>query len=211
VSGAEGIFVGAVIAGKYRLRRAIGKGGMGAVFEGEHVELGKRVAVKIISVGLGGNEELVTRFRREARAASAVASDSIVDVYDVGEDPTVGVYMVMELLSGEDLAARIAREGPLAPAVALDIALQCARALSRAHSAGVVHRDLKPANILMAADGTPKLLDFGIAKLLEGDGEFGKLTGEARSGEGPARARRRGPRTRGSSGPSATRPERGRR
>lgn len=161
---------GTTLAGKYLVKRLIGRGGMGAVYEGTHVEIGKRVAIKVIDAQFAGSEEIAIRFRREARAASAVESDAIVQVFDVGSDPQVGLYMVMEFLTGEDLSARLQREGKLDPPLALTLGLQAARALGKAHAAGVVHRDLKPANLFLCAteDEAPRLkvVDFGISKLM---------------------------------------------
>ena len=161
---------GTLVANKYRVRRRLGAGGMGAVYEGEHVEIGKRVAIKVIEHEHARSAELAARFKREARAASAVESEHIVQVFDVGEDPAVGLYMVMEYLAGEDLAERLARAGGRLPVEeAAPIVIQAARALAKAHAAGVVHRDLKPANLFLTTreDGSPcvKILDFGISKL----------------------------------------------
>jgi serine/threonine-protein kinase len=161
--------LGKEVAGKYVLRRLIGKGGMGAVFEAEHVELGKRVAIKLMRAVHARGSEAAARFRREARAASAVDSEHIVDVFDVGEDPDLGLFMVMELLDGEDLGALLRRVGRLEPTLALAIARQAALALEKAHAAGVVHRDLKPENVFLRSRDLSvvvKLVDFGVAKLL---------------------------------------------
>jgi serine/threonine protein kinase len=167
--------VGTTIAGKYRLGRLIGVGGMGSVYEGQHVDLEKRVAVKIIDSAGDASAELARRFKREARAASAVESENIVQVFDVGRDPNVGLYMVMELLDGEDLEMRLRREPGrrLDPVFVAQIGQQVARALVKAHGARVIHRDLKPANIFLTEreDGSlrVKILDFGISKLLASD------------------------------------------
>jgi serine/threonine protein kinase len=163
--------VGSMIAGKYRVKRRIGAGGMGAVYEGEHVEIGKRVAIKVIEHEHARSDELAARFRREARAASAVESEHIVQVFDVGTDEKAGLFMVMEMLSGEDLATRLEKAGGRLPVDdAVTIIVQAARALAKAHAAGVVHRDLKPANLFLTSreDGSVcvKLLDFGISKLV---------------------------------------------
>ena len=164
-----GLVAGSTVAGKYRVKGVIGAGGMGAVYEGQHLEIGKRVAIKVIDPSQAGSAEMAARFRREARAASAVESEHIVQVFDVGHDPEVGLYMVMEFLTGEDLATRLLREPRLDLDVALAIGRQTARALAKAHDAGVVHRDLKPANLFLCArdDGSihVKILDFGISKL----------------------------------------------
>ncbi|HEY2516355.1 MAG TPA: serine/threonine-protein kinase [Polyangiaceae bacterium] len=164
--------VGSTIAGKYRLRRLIGVGGMGSVYEGQHLDLAKKVAVKIIDSASIGSSELATRFKREARAASAVESENIVQVFDVGRDPEVGLYMVMELLQGEDLEMRLRKQlgRRLDPVTVAQLGYQIARALLKAHTARVIHRDLKPANIFLTdrEDGSlrVKILDFGISKLL---------------------------------------------
>ena len=160
---------GATLAGKYRIKRRIGAGGMGAVYEGENIAIKKRVAIKLIEHQHANHPELAKRFQREAEAASAVESEHIVQVFDVGHDPDLGLYMVMEKLTGEDLSSRIEKGGKLPVEEATTILLQAARALAKAHAAGVVHRDLKPANLFLTAreDGSVcvKILDFGISKL----------------------------------------------
>jgi tRNA A-37 threonylcarbamoyl transferase component Bud32 len=177
--------IGTTIAGKYLVKRRIGSGGMGAVYEGEHVEIGKRVAIKVIEHEHARSAELAARFRREARAASAVESEHIVQVFDVGHDDAAGLYMVMELLVGEDLSSRLEKGGgKIAVDEAVTIATQAARALSKAHAAGVVHRDLKPANLFLTTreDGSVsvKILDFGISKLVrpEHDAKSSTITRE---------------------------------
>jgi serine/threonine-protein kinase len=161
--------IGRVIAGKYKLQRMLGTGSMGAVFQGVHVEIGKRVAIKLMNAEYADTPELVARFRREARAASAVDSDYIVQVFDAGQDPELGVYMVTELLVGEDLEARLAREKQLDAHTAALVGYQVARGLAKAHAAGVVHRDLKPANVFLTLRDDDslqaKILDFGISKV----------------------------------------------
>lgn len=175
--------VGRTLSGKYQVRRLIGQGGMGAVYEGVNVEIGKRVAIKTIDQGHAMSHELATRLKREARAAAAVESSHIVQVFDVGEDPQCGVYMVMEFLSGEDLATKLQRERTLDPQTATSIAIQVGRALVKAHAAGIVHRDLKPGNIFLTEKEEGglqvKVVDFGISKLLRDDvagGETRNLT-----------------------------------
>ena len=164
-------FVGTVIGAKYSLNRLIGVGGMGAVYEGTHLEIGKRVAIKVMSADLAQAEEVERRFRREARAASAVESEHIVQVFDAGRDETVGLFMVMEFLVGEDLGQRVARSGAMPVEEVVEIACQSLRGLFKAHVAGVVHRDLKPANLFLTKreDGSPlvKLVDFGVSKILD--------------------------------------------
>src|SRR5580658_9052534 len=142
--------VGATVAGKYRIRRILGAGSMGVVCEAEHLEIGKRLAIKVIDASLVGMSDIAMRFRQEARAASLVESQHIVQVFDVGQDDKLGLYLVMELLTGEDLAAVLARDRRLATDTAVRVAMQVARGLAKAHEAGVVHRDLKPANIFLS-------------------------------------------------------------
>ena len=162
---------GTIVAGKYRIRRVVGSGSMGVVCEAEHLEIGKRLAIKLIDASLAGMKDIAMRFRQEARAASLVESQHIVQVFDVGADDDLGLYLVMEYLTGEDLAQMLHREGRLSPDATLRIALQVARGLSKAHEAGVVHRDLKPANIFLTEreDDEPlvKILDFGISKVID--------------------------------------------
>ncbi len=164
--------IGATLAGKYEIRRMIGRGGMGAVYEGLHVDIGKRVAIKLLETEHSKAEEISERFRREGRAASRVESEHVVQVFDVGQDETHGLYMVMEFLDGEDLARRLERERLIDTPHAVDIAWQAARGLAKAHAAGVIHRDLKPGNIFLAQrdDGavSVKIVDFGISKLVAG-------------------------------------------
>lgn len=164
--------IGRTIARKYVLLGLLGEGGMGAVYEARHTELGRRVAIKVISRESHGGE-YAERLRREARAASAIESDYIVHVHDVGQDDESGIYMVMEHLEGEDLARHLDREKKLDVDTAVLIASQVARALAKAHAAGVVHRDLKPANIFLTRreDGSlvTKVLDFGISKFLRAE------------------------------------------
>src|SRR5580704_12034291 len=160
--------LGEKVAGKYQLRRLLGSGAMGAVYEGVHLDIGKRLAIKLIHAEYSDSPEVVARFRREARAASAVDSDYIVQIYDFGRDDKLGLYMVIEYLEGEDLEARLKREQWISEQEAVALGIQIGRGLAKAHTAGIVHRDLKPANIFLTKneDGSNlvKLLDFGISK-----------------------------------------------
>jgi eukaryotic-like serine/threonine-protein kinase len=166
---------GQVIAGKYRVLRLIGTGGMGTVWEGVHTTLGTRVAIKFIRPQFAAQKEARARFEIEARAAAKLQTKHAVNVYDYGVSPDGLPYIVMEFLEGESLSDAIIDRGTLpAPEVAQIIG-QAARALSKAHAAGIVHRDLKPDNIYLARSDEPveglpfvvKLVDFGIAKMFE--------------------------------------------
>src|SRR5262249_8722469 len=125
--------------------------------------LRRNVAVKVLPPHAAGTAEQAHRLANEARAAAAIAHPSVVTIYDVGRDGDVA-YVVQELVEGESLRSVLGR-GALPPARALRIGLELARGLAAAHAQGVVHRDLKPENILLGEDGTPKILDFGLAKL----------------------------------------------
>jgi serine/threonine protein kinase len=168
---------GSTVGGKYRVLELIGTGGMGTVWEGTHVTLGTRVAIKFIKPRFSGQAEARARFEIEARAAAKLKSKHAVHVYDYGVTPEGLPYIVMEFLDGESLSEAIITRGPLAAAEVAQIITQAARALSKAHAAGIVHRDLKPDNIFLAAsdelpEGLPyvvKLVDFGIAKMFEDD------------------------------------------
>jgi serine/threonine-protein kinase len=158
---------GATIGGKYRVRRLVASGAMADVFEATHVEIGKRVALKLMNRRTAASPECVARFRREARAASVIESEYTVEVYDAGTDPEHGLYIATELLVGEDLETHIARVGVVEEERAAAIAYQVARGLAKIHANGVIHRDLKPGNVFLTArdDGTllTKVLDFGIS------------------------------------------------
>jgi len=157
-----------MIADKYRLGRMLGEGGMGAVYEAVHVDLQKRVALKLLSPQIATNPTSVKRFKREARAAAAVKHDNVVSVTDTGTDDDGVPFIVMELLEGESLSSLLHRERVLPPEIAVPIIMQILGGLGAAHEQGVVHRDLKPPNIFItkAPDGgyRVKILDFGISK-----------------------------------------------
>src|SRR4051812_2709427 len=159
---------GQVLDGKYRLDTMIAEGGMGAVYRATHVMLGKKIAIKLIRPELGTSPEIVRRFQREARAATALNHPNIVSVYDLGQTPDGTLYIAMEFVDGPSLKDAIDRGHGMAPARAIDLLRQVATALARAHRHGIIHRDLKPHNIMLAKgdDGRElvKLVDFGIAK-----------------------------------------------
>ncbi|MBI4469103.1 MAG: protein kinase [Acidobacteria bacterium] len=156
--------LGRAFAGKYRIERKLGSGGMGDVFEGRHTALGSSVAIKILSTPLNRDQDLVRRFFREARAAAGLKHPNIINIQDVGQFEDLH-YMVMDFVSGQDLKSLINLNPGIDPLRAIDIIAQVARALSYAHSRGIVHRDIKPANIMIDQHGTAVVMDFGIAKV----------------------------------------------
>jgi eukaryotic-like serine/threonine-protein kinase len=157
--------------GSYKIVSVIGQGGMGVVYRAEHTLIGKQVAIKLLLPEMTSDTELVDRFFNEARAAAVIKHPGLVEVFDFGHHTDGSAYIVMELLDGESLGARLARETRLPIATALAIARQVASALHAAHEQQIVHRDLKPENIFLTTDvDAPggvrtKVLDFGIAKL----------------------------------------------
>jgi len=160
---------GEILAGKYVVEAVLGVGGMAVVVAARHIELDHRVALKILLPRYRSNEEVVARFRREARAAVKIKSEHVARVHDVGALDDGAPCLVMEFLEGQDLETLLSDQGPLAQETAVDYLLQACEALAEAHGLGVVHRDLKPANLFLAqrSDGKPiiKLLDFGISKV----------------------------------------------
>ncbi len=164
---------GELLAGKYRVEQVLGAGGMGYVVAAMHEQLGQRVAVKLLVPELCENEDSVTRFLREARAAVKIHSEHVARVLDVGELTNGSPYMVMEFLSGRDLAEELDLPGQLEVPIAIDYLLQASEAVAEAHSLGLIHRDLKPANLFLThrPDGTAlvKVLDFGISKAINVD------------------------------------------
>jgi serine/threonine-protein kinase len=166
------------IAGKYELVRLIGRGGMGTVWEGRHSSLGTRVAIKFIDAEYADSQEARARFDNEARAAATIQSKHAIQIYDHGCTDDGKPYIVMELLVGEPLDARVDRLKQLPLAETTRILRQVARALARAHERGIVHRDLKPENVFLVRtpdedEEIAKVLDFGIAKFKKVDGQTG--------------------------------------
>ncbi len=157
-----------MVAGRYRIDRAIGAGTMGVVVAAWHLELEQPVAIKFLNPAVLGAAEALERFRREARAAARIKSEHVVRVLDVGGLPDGLPFIVMELLNGRSLEDELAARGPLPVVEAVAYVLQAIDALSEAHAAGIVHRDLKPANLFVAerSDRSQivKVLDFGISK-----------------------------------------------
>jgi eukaryotic-like serine/threonine-protein kinase len=164
--------VGIVLDERYRLDALLGEGGMGAVYRAHHLQMDRRVAIKLLKPHLTTDDAQVQRFVREARATMKVDSDHAVKVIDFGITPSRDYYMVLEYLDGRTVQRELDIDGPFAPLRVMHIAKQALHALGAAHSAGLIHRDIKPDNILLMRAGDDldyaKVLDFGVAKLMEG-------------------------------------------
>ncbi|HSO75285.1 MAG TPA: serine/threonine-protein kinase, partial [Blastocatellia bacterium] len=164
--------VGRLLAGRYRLDKKIGEGGMGAIYKAVHTEMGRTCAIKLLTHLSPGNDA-VARFKREAKMASRIDSAHAVTIYDSGQSDDGTLFLAMELIDGVALSRLLSQEGMLPPARAVHIASQIAEALSAAHSLEIIHRDLKPDNIMITRKGAAsdyvKVLDFGIAKTVTDD------------------------------------------
>jgi len=158
-------YVGRVIAGRYHVERRLGGGGMGTVYEAEHVLIGRRVALKVLLPQFASKRDVVRRFQNEARAAGTLRHPGILEALDMGKTEEGTPYLVLELLEGRDLEAELAARAPLSVSEAVDVTRRIADALSAAHAAGIIHRDLKPENVFLTDRGQLKVLDFGISKI----------------------------------------------
>lgn len=167
---------GHVIDGKYRISRVLGAGGMGAVYEGENIRIGRRVAIKVLHAEAASAPDLRRRFEREARVAAKIGSSNICDVLDLGDLDTGHAFLVMEYLEGETLDAFMTREPRLQAHEITPIVVQMLDGLSAMHGASIIHRDLKPANVFLTNTGVVKLLDFGISKFQVQTEEMGQKT-----------------------------------
>jgi serine/threonine protein kinase len=173
--------IGKELAGKYRIDGFLKRGGMGAVYKGTHLMLGKPVAIKLINPELVTSADIVDRFQREARAAANLTHPNIVIVHDLGQTAEGELYIAMELVVGRSLKQVIKEDGPMEPDRAVQQLKAMCSALALAHRNGVIHRDLKPQNIMVSEDSegneVPKILDFGIAKTFEPDSTALTATG----------------------------------
>ncbi len=164
-------YVGREVAGQFRIVKRIGSGGMGSVYQAEQPEMNRHVAIKILHPRYLSRSDLVSRFRREARAMSHLSHPNTARVFLYGQLEDGACYFVMEYLEGRNLAQVVRAEGPMPPERAVPIMTQVCGALDEAHQAGIIHRDLKPENIFLTVQGGiedyPKVLDFGLAKVTE--------------------------------------------
>lgn len=164
---------GYTLAEKYVIKKLLGEGANGSVYEGEHADIGHRVAIKVVHKNLAAREDIIARFRREARICGTIRNRHVGQVYDVGELPSGAPYMVMELQEGRSLAALLEQERRLPIASAIDIGRQLLLGLQAVHGIGAIHRDVKPDNIMLVRESTGdtvvKLVDFGISKSVDAD------------------------------------------
>jgi tetratricopeptide (TPR) repeat protein len=160
---------GDVLGGRYEILKLLGMGGMGAVYKARDMEVERMVALKVIRPDLAGNPAILARFKQELVLARQVTHKNIIRIYDLNEADGVK-FITMEFVEGEDLRTIMLREGKLAPAESVDIMVQACAGLEAAHAEGVIHRDLKPSNIMRDQTGRVVIMDFGLARTLEGDG-----------------------------------------
>ncbi len=160
---------GTILAGRYEILETLGKGGMGSVYKARDQELNRLVALKVIRPELARNAAIVDRFKQELRLSHLVTHTNVIRMYDLGEDTGMR-FITMEFVEGRDLRSIIEQHGKLPPAEAVAILQQICRALEAAHAVGILHRDLKPQNIMQDSHGRIVVMDFGLARTIEGDG-----------------------------------------
>jgi serine/threonine-protein kinase len=177
---ASGDLVGQVVADRYHILKKLGEGGMGAVYLGEHVKMGRKSAIKVMAAAMSQDPDAISRFNREAANASRISHPNVCQIYDFGETPEGLIYLAMEFIEGQSLKDVIEAAGALPPHRAGHILRQAADALQAAHDLGIVHRDIKPDNIMVVPgrDGSDvvKVVDFGIARAVGGDDTGQKVT-----------------------------------
>ncbi len=169
---------GQLLGQRYEVLQILGEGGMGAVYKARDIELNRMVALKVIRPDLAGNQAIIDRFKQELLLATQVTHKNVIRIYDLSEADGMK-FITMEYVEGEDLRGLMQKKGKLAPEEAVEIMQQTCRALEAAHSAGIIHRDLKPQNIMRDKTGRILVMDFGLARTLEGDGmtQTGALVG----------------------------------
>ncbi len=169
LSGQPILEVGSIVARRYEVLALLGEGGMGAVYQAKDLELSRTIALKTIRPELGGNQSIIERFKQELILSTQVTHRNVVRIFDLGEADGMK-FITMEFVQGIDLRTMIQERGKLPPEEAVEIIIQVCRALDAAHSVGVIHRDLKPQNIMQDQNGRILVMDFGLARTLEGDG-----------------------------------------
>jgi serine/threonine protein kinase len=169
---------GTVLGQRYEILQILGEGGMGAVYKARDLELNRMVALKVIRPELAGSQAIIDRFKQELLLATQVTHKNVIRIYDLSEAEGMK-FITMEYVEGEDLRTLMQQKTKLAPEEAVEIMLQVCRALEAAHSVGIIHRDLKPQNIMRNKAGRILVMDFGLARTLEGDGmtQTGALVG----------------------------------
>jgi eukaryotic-like serine/threonine-protein kinase len=171
--------VGQVVAERYLIQRKLGEGGMGQVYLAEHVKMGRRCAIKIMTPGAMNDPDAISRFNREAANASRISHANVCQIYDFGETPDGLIYLAMEFIEGQSLTVLLEETGALSLPRSAQLISQCSEALQAAHDLGIVHRDLKPDNIMVVTargKDSVKVVDFGIAKAMGQDGGSQKVT-----------------------------------
>jgi serine/threonine-protein kinase len=173
---------GTRVGGKYEIKGLLGEGANGSVYEGEHCEIGHRVAIKVVHRSLASRDDIIARFRREARICGTIRHRNVGQVYDVGELADGAPYMVMELHEGRSLASLLTQDGPMPIATVIDVGRQLLQGLAAVHESGAIHRDVKPDNVMIMREQGGnlllKLVDFGIGKSVTSDIRLRNVTQE---------------------------------
>jgi len=164
IRAAQDPLIGQVINGKYRVIKELGQGGMGKVYEAEHVKIGMKVAIKVVHAQYAQNPDFVRRFHQEARLVASLKHHNIVTLHDFDQMENGSLFIVMEFVEGSTLRAVIEREKPLAVQRVLSLGVQIAEGLAAAHRGGVIHRDIKPDNIMVVEGDEVRVMDFGLAR-----------------------------------------------